>query len=124
MGEQIGGRVFTREDRQVYRDKVHRCLDAFARMLSESHFDFDRPLTGMEVELNLVDDEGRPALNNAEVLSQIDDPAFVQELGRFNLEINVPPRALSGDGALRYEYEVRDELNKAEKHANSPMRGW
>jgi len=119
MGEQIAGRLFTREDRQRYRDKVHRCLDAFARMLSDEHFDFEQPLTGMEVELNLVDEEGRPALNNAEVLSQIDDPAFVQELGRFNLEINVPPRALSGDGALRYEHEVRDELNRAEKHANA-----
>ena len=119
MGEQIAGRLFTREDRQRYRDKVHRCLDAFARMLSDEHFDFEQPLTGMEVELNLVDEEGRPALNNAEVLSQIDDPAFVQELGRFNLEINVPPRTLSGDGALRYEQEVRDELNRAEKHANA-----
>jgi hypothetical protein len=119
MGEQMAGRVFTREDRQAYRDKVHRCLDAFARMLRESHFELEHPLTGMEVELNLVDDDGQPALNNSEVLSNIDDPAFVQELGRFNLEINVPPRLLSGDGAVRYEQEVRDELNNAEKHANA-----
>jgi hypothetical protein len=118
MGEDIAGRVFTREDRQAYRDKVHRCLDAFARMLAESQFDFETPLTGMEVELNLVDDDGRPALRNTEVLESIDDPAFVQELGRFNLEINVPPKSLSRDGATKYEQEVRDELNLAEKSAN------
>ncbi len=93
MGEVISARTFSREDRQLYRDKVHRCLDVLARMLAESRFDFDRPLTGMEVELNLVDDDGRPSLRNAEVLARIDDPSFVQELGRFNLEINVPPRA-------------------------------
>ena len=60
MGEQLGARTFTREDRQRYRDKVHRCLDVFARMLEESRFDFETPLTGMEVELNLVDADRAP----------------------------------------------------------------
>jgi hypothetical protein len=114
MGEVISARTFSREDRQLYRDKVHRCLDVLARMLAESRFDFDRPLTGMEVELNLVDDDGRPSLRNAEVLAKIDDPSFVQELGRFNLEINVPPKSLTGDGVDRYETEVREALNVAE----------
>ena len=117
MGEQIAGRTFTREDRQRYRDKVHRCLDVFARMLREERFEFDEPLTGMEVELNLVGPDGRPALRNAEVLAKIDDPAFVQELGRFNLEINVPPKNLGGDGAMQYEFEVRDQLNAANERA-------
>jgi hypothetical protein len=114
MGEVISARTFSREDRQLYRDKVHRCLDVLARMLAESRFDFDRPLTGMEVELNLVDDDGRPSLRNTEVLARINDPSFVQELGRFNLEINVPPKSLTGDGVDRYESEVRDALNVAE----------
>ncbi len=118
MGEDIARLVFTREDRQSYRDKVHRCLDVFARMLAESAFDFDSPLTGMEVELNLVGPDSRPALRNAEVLDQIADPSFVQELGRFNLEINLPPRSLSGDGVTQYEREVRDQLNAADKLAN------
>lgn len=118
VGEDVASRTFTREDRQRYRDKVHRCLDVFARMLAESLFDFDRPLTGMEVELNLVDPDGRPALRNQEVLDHIDDPSFVQELGRFNLEINIPPKSLDGDGATQYEREVRTELNKAEALAN------
>ena len=105
MGEQIAGRTFTREARQRYRDKVHRCLDVLARMLEESRFDFDQPQTGMEVELNLVDEDGRPSLRNAEVLDHIGDPAFVQELGRFNLEINVPPKSLRANGADEYERE-------------------
>jgi len=117
MGEDVTARTFTREDRQLYREKVHRCLDVLARMLAESRFDFDRPQTGMEVELNLVDEDGRPSLSNAEVLAHIDDPSFVQELGRFNLEINVPPKSLTGDGVDRYESEVRHALNAAENRA-------
>jgi hypothetical protein len=117
MGEDVAARTFTREDRQLYRDKVHRCLDVLARMLAEARFDFDEPLTGMEVELNLVDIDGRPSLRNTEVLERIDDPLFVQELGRFNLEINVPPKSLTGDGVERYEHEVREALNAAEDNA-------
>jgi len=117
MGEEVAQRVFTREDRLHYRDKVHRCLDVFERMLRESRFDFEHPMTGMEVELNLVDSNGDPALRNAEVLDRIVDPAFQSELGRFNLEINVPPRSLSGDGLVQYESDVRAQLNAANEHA-------
>ena len=60
MGEEVPASVFTREDRQRYREKVHRCLDVLARMLAEIRFDFDDPLTGMEIELNLVDERRRP----------------------------------------------------------------
>lgn len=123
MGDEVSSRTFTREDRLNYRDKVHRCLDVFARMLEESRFTFDAPLTGMEVELNLVDGDGQPALRNDEVLARIDDPAFVQELGQFNLEINVPPHSLSGDGALQYETEIRDQLNAADARAHEVDAG-
>src|SRR3954447_20104168 len=117
MGEEVAPRQFTREDRQRYRTKVHHCLDAFAVMLARSRFDFERPMTGMEVELNLVGNDGDPALRNAEVLERIDDPSFTTELGRFNLEINVPPRSLAGDGADSYETDVRAQLNTAETKA-------
>ncbi len=123
MGEDVERRTFTREDRQQFRDKVHRCLDVLARMLATSQFDFERPMTGMEVELNLVDAEGRPALRNAEVLRRIDDPAFQTELGQFNLEINVPPRSLLGQGARLYEDDVRAQLNAAEAMAHEAAAG-
>lgn len=119
MGEDIEARRFTREDRQRYRDKVRLCLDVFARMLAESRFDFDRPMTGLEIELNLVDHEGLPALRNAEVLAHIDDPTFTTELGLYNLEINVPPRDLVGSGAQDYESEVRAQLNAANDQAHA-----
>jgi gamma-glutamyl:cysteine ligase YbdK (ATP-grasp superfamily) len=123
MGEEVASRAFTREDRQRYRDKVHRCLDVLARMLREERFAFDRPLTGMEVELNLIDAHGRPAMRNAEVLARINNPAFVQELGQFNLEINIPPQSLQHDGAAQYEHQVRVQLNEAEELAHAEGAG-
>ena len=71
----------------------------------------------MEIELNLVDDDGDPALKNAEALEAIADPNFQTELGQFNLEINVPPRRLGTRGVSGFEEDVRDSLNEAENKA-------
>jgi gamma-glutamyl:cysteine ligase YbdK (ATP-grasp superfamily) len=117
MGRDVERLEFSREDRTRYREKVRLCLDVFARMLRESRFDVDRPMTGIEVELNLVDDIGDPVMKNAEVLERIADPAFVTELGQFNLEINVQPRRLAGDGVVTFEESVRASLNAAEARA-------
>jgi gamma-glutamyl:cysteine ligase YbdK (ATP-grasp superfamily) len=118
MGEEVAQQEFTREDRTRYREKVRRCLDVFARMLRESRFDADSPMTGLEIELNLVDDLGDPALKNAEALEAIADPAFQTELGSFNLEINVPPKQLKDRGFTEFEEGVRASLNDAESKAS------
>ncbi len=117
MGQEVQDTTFTREDRQRYRAKVRRCLDVLERMLAENQFDFEDPLTGMEIELNLVDDDGTPTMRNAEILALIDDPAFQPELGRFNLEINIPPKSLRGDAMVGLETDVRSQLNAAQGKA-------
>ncbi|MFI7055987.1 glutamate--cysteine ligase [Streptosporangium canum] len=111
--------VFSREDRRRYRDKVRRCLDVFAQMLREARFEFDQPKAGLEIELNLVDDRGDPAMKNAEVLAAIAEPDWATELGQFNVEINVMPESLEGDGPVRLEKVVRDRLNHAENRAHT-----
>ncbi len=113
MGEAVAQQEFTREDRTRYREKVRRCLDVFARMLRESRFDADFPMTGLEIELNLVDEVGDPALKSAEALTAIADPDFQTELGSFNLEINVPPKQLRERGFTEFEEGVRASLNAA-----------
>jgi gamma-glutamyl:cysteine ligase YbdK (ATP-grasp superfamily) len=117
MGEDVTATVFSREDRQRYRDKVKRNLDVFARMLRESRFDADNRSIGLEIELNLTDEAGDPAMANAEVLEKIADDDFVTELGQFNMEINIPPRLLEGDVFSGLEERVRGSLNEAEEKA-------
>src|SRR3954454_3641684 len=119
MGEKVAQQEFTREDRTRYREKVRRCLDVFARMLRESRFDADSPMTGLEIELNLVDEVGDPALKSAEALAAIADPDFQTELGSFNLEINVAPKQLKDRGFTAFEKGVRASLNQAEAQASA-----
>ncbi len=117
MGEEVSSTKFTREDRQRYRVKVRQCLDVFERMLAEAKFDVERPMTGLEIELNLVTSEGDPSMASAEVLDNIADEAFQTELGQFNIEINIPPQGIAGDAAAQLEKQVRADLNHAEDRA-------
>ncbi|MEV4391935.1 glutamate--cysteine ligase [Nonomuraea sp. NPDC049607] len=98
---------------------MRRCLDVFAQMLRESRFEFERPRAGLEIELNIVDAQGEAAMRNAQVLAAIEQPDWATELGQFNIEINVEPRELTGDGPLHLEEDVRRRLNHAEERARS-----
>ena len=117
MGAEVDATAFTREARKQHREKVRKGLDVLARMLNESRFDFERPMVGLEIELNLVDEELQPAMRNAEVLKAIADPSFQTELGRFNIEVNVAPRRLVGGGFSSFEQSVRKSLNDADPRA-------
>jgi hypothetical protein len=119
MGEEVAARTFTREDRQRYRRKVHACLEVFARMLAESRFEPARGSFGLEIELNLTDEIGEPAMANAAALEAIADPDFQTELGQFNVEINVAPRLFEGAVFVDLERDARASLNNAEERART-----
>ena len=113
MGKDLANVVFTREDHVQFRWKVRRCLDVLAEMLDNDVFETHDGMTGLEIELNLIDSDGRPAMRNAEVLAHLADPTFQTELGRFNLEFNVPPRSIIGRGFAEYEHDLLDSLERA-----------
>jgi gamma-glutamyl:cysteine ligase YbdK (ATP-grasp superfamily) len=117
MGRDIQPIKISGEDRRNYREKLRRSLDVFDRMLRESVFDTSLSLVGQEIELNLVDERGDPSMRNAAVLDAIADPAWATELGQFNIEINMPPRALGGDALAEMEDEIRADLNAADGKA-------
>ncbi|MGH3273258.1 MAG: glutamate-cysteine ligase family protein [Streptosporangiaceae bacterium] len=117
MGRDVPAITVSQQDRRAYREKVRQCLDVLARMLRESRFENEAPRLGLEIELDLIDEAARPAMRNTEVLEAIGDPRWATELGKFNLEINIAPRQLTGDAFSRLEDSVRSSLNHADKSA-------
>jgi hypothetical protein len=117
MGKDVSQGAFSREDRARYRHKVRRCLDVFALMLDDFGFDADRPTTGLEIELDLVDFDAEPAMRNEEILANLADPTFQTELGQFNLELNARPRLIEGDGFADYERDLLASLGRADDRA-------
>ena len=123
MGKDLSTIAFAPEDRVTYRHKVRRCLDVLAQLLDAAAFETTEGRTGLEIELNLVDDGGRPAMRNAEVLTYLADPTFQTELAQFNLELNAPPRLIGGDGLGLYEREILDSLRRAADRAAKAESG-
>lgn len=119
MGQDVDRSTFSRRDRQTYRTRVQRCVEALMAMLRDYPFARDEPMTGMEIELNLVDGALEPALRGREVLRSIDRAEFQSELGRWNLELNLPPRPLPGDQWRRLEHRLVDELSHVRVGAGS-----
>ncbi len=117
MGDEISAIRYSAEERQRYREKVDLCLDVFERLLASWPFADDRPMTGLEMELNLVGPDYRPTLRNGPVLEKIGDPNFQTELGAYNIELNVEPAPLGELAAM--EGRLRETLNRAERAANA-----
>ena len=118
MGWHVNDRSFKPIDRQRYRNKMQRGLDALARMLNDGNFSFPHQQMGLEMELCLVDEHMDPSMTNSVVLEKISDPIFTTELGQQNIELNVEPRVLAGDSALRLEERIRAALQQADECAD------
>ncbi|MGY4718917.1 glutamate--cysteine ligase [Naumannella cuiyingiana] len=117
MGSEVEGADYTDEDRARFTERVEDCLGVLDEMLATDTFEHAHPRAGMEVEIYLVGADGRPSMSNVDVLAAIDDKAFVSELCRFNIELNLTPRHLGPGGILTFEHVVRSSLNDAAARA-------
>lgn len=114
MGEKVIATRADLSDRQHYRRKLQSCQEALERMLHEQRFDRPRAMMGLEIELNLADEQGLPLMRNEKVLAAIGSPDFQTELGQFNIEVNVAPHQLSG----HVFEELREELDTGLRYAD------
>ncbi len=114
MGEKVEAGSSDLADRQLYRRKLRQCQEALELMLAEGRFDRPRALMGLEIELNLADEDGHPAMLNGVVLDAIASGDFQTELGRFNIEVNIAPHRLGG----RFLEELREEIDTGLRYAD------
>ena len=107
MGLEIDRERFTDEDFSRFAARLRSCNQALAALLERPGFGEGAPSIGAELELDLVDDEGRPAPVNRAVLADTLDGRVTLEVDRFNLEINADPVPLAGApfSATRRELE-------------------
>src|SRR5579884_3403156 len=114
MGEKVVASGSDLSNRQLYRRKLRQCQEALERMLAEKRFDRPRAVMGLEIELNLADEAGDPAMLNERVLGAIASSDFQTELGQFNIEVNIAPHRLGG----RVFEELREEVDTGLRYAD------
>ncbi len=118
MGELEVMAGLTGEARREFMGAVLRDLRALEEILAGGLIDNEVRRIGAEQEFFLIDRAGRPALSALEVLSEVDDPHFTTELGRFNLEINLDPLVFEGRVLDILEKDLDALLDKGRAAAN------
>jgi hypothetical protein len=99
MGQEITDSRFPDEAFVEFRHRLDRETALLGQWLHEGRLDHGVRRFGFEIEGWLIDDDARPAPDNATFLARLDDPLVVPELARFNFELNSEPAEL-GPGAL------------------------
>jgi CBS domain-containing protein len=93
-----------------FTSRVLRDLDALEEILDAGLVETGLRRVGAEQEMFLVDDAGRPAPVNQEILQASDDDRIVPELGRYNLELNLDPLPFRGDSLRQMEEDIEELL--------------
>lgn len=110
MGDQVDRAMLTVDRRQQVSRRLADSVTALRTMIADGWFTGHRDTFGAEVELDLVDPLGRPRPVNDAVLATLDRPDVQHELGRFTVELNLPPAPLAGDGLAAVERQLSDFL--------------
>ncbi|HWD44571.1 MAG TPA: glutamate--cysteine ligase [Actinomycetota bacterium] len=96
MGLTIERERFEPVDYRRFEERLEESLLALHRLLDRPGFGTGPTTVGAELELCLIDSQGRALPRNQEVRAETADPRVVLEVDRFNLELNLTPAPLAG----------------------------
>lgn len=120
MGDAVSTDTYTPQQRSRYRQLLGEDLEIFDRHLQRAEFE-DSGSIGLELELNLVDENMRPAPRNREVLAELGKNTgdFQSEIGAYNVEINHPTLSVAGAGLRALEAGITERLDRVRRAAES-----
>jgi gamma-glutamyl:cysteine ligase YbdK (ATP-grasp superfamily) len=110
MGRSISRASYSARSIQRFQEKLQSDLDAFAKLLAQPGFGEGPATFGAELELYIVNANGRPVGCNVEIQSALDDPQVTLELNRYNLEYNLSPVPVRGRPFAATEQQIVDAL--------------
>jgi hypothetical protein len=110
MGLAIEWERFSSVDYRRFEGRLEECLVALERLLERPGFGAGPATVGAELELFLVDGQGRALPLNQAVRDETADPRVVLEIDRFNLELNLTPAPLAGRPFAAFASELDQAL--------------
>jgi Glutamate-cysteine ligase family 2(GCS2) len=111
MGLAIDREQFDPVDYRRFEERLDECLLAMGRLLERPGFGTGPTTLGAELELFLVDSQGRALPLNQVVRAEAADPRVVLEIDRFNLELNLTPAPLQGRPFAAFASELDQALS-------------
>ncbi|MEM6515335.1 MAG: CBS domain-containing protein [Bacteroidota bacterium] len=117
MGQLMVKQLKGHQDNATYIKYLVKDIEAFDKMLNEGLFEKSPIRIGAEQEFCVTTNDFFPNDNSTEILNEINDVHFTNELGKYNLEINSDPLVLSGDCFTQLYQQFSNLLEKAGKVA-------
>ncbi|MEV5889171.1 glutamate--cysteine ligase [Nonomuraea fuscirosea] len=114
MGRDLDKERFTEAEYTRFGERIHEQLGVLRELLDTPGFGQGPTTIGAELELFLIDEEGRPLPRNSQVRESLGDPRVVLELGRFNIEVNLTPIPLEGRPFETLSGEVQETIAKVD----------
>jgi gamma-glutamyl:cysteine ligase YbdK (ATP-grasp superfamily) len=112
MGIEIDRTEFSAKDFARFERRLHENLAALKILLDRPGFGEGPGSVGAELELYVIDRDGRPLHRNTEIYARAGDARLSLELNRFNLECNLSPVPAAGRPFSRIESEMSTELRR------------
>ena len=117
MGQEIDRARFEPQDFERFASRLRQETRALHRLSEHGALSARGEVGGLELEVWLVDGDGDPCPLNEPFLERLADPNVVHELSQFNIELNVQPQALAGEGLRRLEDELTETWRACERVA-------
>jgi gamma-glutamyl:cysteine ligase YbdK (ATP-grasp superfamily) len=114
MGRDLDKERYSEAEYVCFGERLQEQLATLRELLATPGFGKGPATIGAELELFLIDEEGRPLHRNTQVRDTLDDDRVVLELGRYNIEINLTPTPLAGEPFDRLAAEVQETMTKVD----------
>jgi CBS domain-containing protein/gamma-glutamylcysteine synthetase len=101
------------DQRRAYMRALLRDVEALEIMLREGMIESGTPRIGAEQEMALIDRAGHPAPIGTRLLERLPAEFFTTELGKFNIEMNLPPLTWGGSALREMERQINTLLTQA-----------
>ncbi len=96
MGTELKREHFTRVERELFNQRLHEQLGLLTRALGQPSFSAGTRSLGAELELCLIDHQGRAFGISDQIVRAANTPIITPEMGNFDIELSTPPVAMAG----------------------------
>ncbi len=119
MGEQNISRGGDNEAKRLFTRAVLNDLKALELMIEKGLIETGARRIGAEQEMFLTDHDYSPNLTALDILGDITDQRFTNEIALFNIEANLTPRRFQGKCLSAMEEEIKEVISIAKRHAGN-----
>ena len=96
MGTELKTDRFAEADHLRYKQRLDHQLSVLRQVLVRPDFDRKARSIGTELELSVIDAEGRACAISEDLVREADTSAITPEMGAFDIELSTPPAPLAG----------------------------